>query len=266
MIPSALGDLSNLRVLNLFDNELSGSRFRRAIQAYSLDGFRFDNGSGGLCAPADEAFQNWLQGIRYRDDGPNCLEAPEVDRAALEALYHATDGDDWTNNNNWLSSRPLGEWYGVRTDGEGRVVLLYLSENDLRGEIPSALGDLSNLEWLDLSFNELSGEIPSALGNLSNLERLILRSNELSGEIPSALGDLSNLEWLDLSSNELSGEIPSALGNLSNLERLNLRFNELSGEIPPALGNLSNLERLILSDNHLSGEIPSALGNLSNLE
>ena len=38
------------------------------------------------------------------------------DRAALVALYNATDGPNWVINENWLTDAPLGEWYGVDTD------------------------------------------------------------------------------------------------------------------------------------------------------
>ena len=48
------------------------------------------------------------------------------DRAALVALYNAAGGANWTNNTNWLSARPLGEWHGVTTDGNGRVTELNL--------------------------------------------------------------------------------------------------------------------------------------------
>ena len=44
-----------------------------------------------------------------------------LDRDALVALYNATDGDNWTNNTNWLSDEPLGQWYGVTTDENRRV-------------------------------------------------------------------------------------------------------------------------------------------------
>ncbi|MCY3664296.1 MAG: SUMF1/EgtB/PvdO family nonheme iron enzyme [Gemmatimonadetes bacterium] len=245
-IPSALGNLSNLQELYLYGNELRGS-IPQSYTSLSLEKFLFDNGSGGLCAPADEAFQNWLQGIALRDNGPNCPEASEAseasdlarDRAALEALYHATNGDNWKNNNNWLSDRPLGEWYGVTTDDEGRVVQLNLLGNELRGEIPATLDNLSSLRVLNLSGNELGGEIPATLGNLANLQELRLSYNELSGEIPSALGNLSSLRVLSLSGNQLSGEIPSALGNLANLQELYLSYNELRGEIPQSYTSLS---------------------------
>ena len=50
------------------------------------------------------------------------------DRAALAALYNATDGANWRNNTNWRSDKPLGEWYGVTTDAQGRVTDLELQE------------------------------------------------------------------------------------------------------------------------------------------
>ena len=189
-------------------------------------------------------------------------ESPE-DRAALVALYNATDGDNWTDNTNWLSGRPLYEWHGIATDDNGRVVYLSLPNNQLSGEIPPELGNLANLEWLELYENQLSGEIPPELGNLVNLRELRLYDNQLSGEIPAELGNLSSLEHLDLYDNQLSGEIPAELGNLSSLEHLDLSDNELR-EIPPELGNLTNLYALYLAGNELR-EIPPELGNLTNL-
>ena len=47
------------------------------------------------------------------------------DRAALEALYYATDGPNWVNNNNWLSESPLNDWAGITAEiigEEERVV------------------------------------------------------------------------------------------------------------------------------------------------
>ena len=181
-------------------------------------------------------------------------------------LYNATDGPNWWNNANWLSNAPVREWYGVSVDNSGRVVGLHLYENGLSGTIPSELGNLTDLQWLEFSSNQLSGEIPEELGNLTNLGSLGLFSNQLSGEIPEELGNLTNLQWLEFSSNQLSGEIPEELGNLTNLYGLQLPSNQLSGEIPEELGNLTNLGSLGLSSNQLSGEIPEELGNLTNLQ
>ena len=191
---------------------------------------------------------------------------PSPDRAVLVALYNATDGDNWTDKENWLSDESLGDWQGVTTDDEGRVIELHLWENNLIGEIPTELGDLSELTTLELQNNQLTGEIPSELGNLSNLSVLYLYENQLSGEIPSELGNLASLTELDLPGNDLSGEIPVELGNLSDLTVLSLSRNQLSGEIPSELGRLSNLTGLYLWGNQLDSEIPSELGSLANLE
>ena len=50
--------------------------------------------------------------------------AANSDRAALMALYNATDGGNWTNNTNWGSNEDLDEWDGVSTDSDGRVEVL----------------------------------------------------------------------------------------------------------------------------------------------
>ena len=134
----------------------------------------------------------------------------ETDREALVALYNATDGENWNQSDNWLSDAPLGEWKGVLTD-DRRVVVLYLGDNGLTGEIPPELGSLSNLTALSLYHNALSGAIPAELGSLSNLAELDLRNNALSGAIPAELGSLSNLTNLRLLSNDLSGCVPSSL-------------------------------------------------------
>ena len=48
-------------------------------------------------------------------EGTSQPEGPsqDGDRAALVALYHATGGDNWRRNDNWLSDAPLTNWTGV---------------------------------------------------------------------------------------------------------------------------------------------------------
>ena len=191
-----------------------------------------------------------------------------TDRAALIAFYNATDGPNWENYRNrlWLSDAPIGEWHGVTTDPNGRVIRLDpWGENQLTGAIPPELGNLTNLRSLRLSGNQLTGPIPPELGNLISLEELRLGRNQLTGPIPPELGNLISLEELRLSRNQLMGAIPSELGNLTNLEYLDLGGNQLTGAIPPELGNLTNLEYLDLGGNQLTGAIPPELGSLANL-
>ena len=123
------------------------------------------------------------------------------DRAALVALYEATDGPNWVNNDNWLTDAPLHEWHGVQTDLSGRVVELRLMQNDLTGAIPGQIGDLTRLRELLLHENGLAGAIPPELGSLGRLESLFLNDNRLSGTVPRSFLELLNLRSLRLGSN-----------------------------------------------------------------
>ena len=197
--------------------------------------------------------------------GHGFAKLPTVDRTALMALYKATDGANWTNNTNWLTSRALSTWYGVTTDSQGRITELNLTRNQLKGELPTELANLTNLEVLALGGNQMPGTVPAWLSSLANLQELYLWDNKLTGEIPTELGNLTNLTILVLSENQLTGPIPSELGSLTNLTILVLYKNQLIGEIPRELSNLTNLTILALYENQLIGEIPADLSNLSNL-
>ncbi len=186
------------------------------------------------------------------------------DRAALEALYKATSGLKWTNNDNWLTDAPLGAWYGVSTDEDGKVVRLKMSNNGLTETIPPEIGNLTRLKSLGLADNELTGTIPPEIGNLANLEDLFLDGNGLTGAIPAEIGKLTNLEELELEGNGLTGAIPAEIGNLASLKHLYLYGNKLTG-IPPEIGNLASLKHLGLGYNKLTG-IPPEIGKLTNLE
>ena len=197
------------------------------------------------------------------------------DRAALEAIYDATGGASWTDDTNWKTAAPLGEWSGVTTDADGRVTWLSLPGNGLSGRLPNAVGDLALLRGLNLGErwdsggwheNALTGSIPPALGKLTNLDFLHLGANELTGPTPGALGNLVNLTRLYLYDNALTGPVPEWLRNLVNLDRLYLGDNALTGTVPAWLGDLTKLSDLDLNRNELTGPIPSELGNLANLE
>ncbi|CAN0571569.1 unnamed protein product, partial [Laminaria digitata] len=56
-----------------------------------------------------------------------------TDRDALVALYNATDGAHWKRKTNWNTSADLSQWHGIKVNGQGRVVELHLSDNNLRG-------------------------------------------------------------------------------------------------------------------------------------
>ena len=224
------------------------------------------------------------------------------ERTALTALYEATSGQDWKTNDGWLSDGPLDKWQRVTINESGQVTGLDLGANRLNGEIPTELGDLSNLKVLYLSDNNLTGTLPQGLTALSGLESFRFHNNsglcapideefqtwlhgiaeiygsscapEDSLEDREALVQLynaldgenwnNNANWLtELPIRQWHGVINDASGRVT---RLLLESNGLAGEIPKELGSLSNLKRLELGNNDLTGEIPRELGNLSDLE
>ena len=292
-IPAELGDLTSLTTLLLFNNQLTGEIPAELGSLAGLEWLYLDNNQLTGEIPAELGSLAGLEGLFLGENGLTgcipgglrdvplndlaqlgldyCMPAASAgdaatDRAALVALYNATDGANWRIKRNWLSNAPMGEWDGVTTNSDGWVTHLDLQRNQLTGEIPAELGSLTNLERLWLAGNQLTGEIPAELGSLTNLEGLSLNDNQLTGEIPAELGSLTNLEELFLNNNQLTGEIPAELGGLSNLTRLWLQGNQLTGEIPAELGDLTSLTVLYLHNNQLTGEIPAELGSLTHLD
>ena len=202
-IPAELGNLSRLELLYISDNNLTGALPQSLTGISGLESFHFHN-NPGLCAPIDETFQAWLSGIA-KVRGSSCAAEDSLeDRQVLVELFGALNGENWTNNTNWLTERPIREWYGITSDASGRVDGLVLGSNGLTGEMPTGLGSLSNLKRMELSNNHLTGEIPKD-GSLS-MQRL-----ELGDWRDTGLGNL--MEILLLGSNQLTGEIPMELGS-----------------------------------------------------
>jgi len=140
------------------------------------------------------------------------------------------------------------------------VTKVYLAGKNLT-TLPPEIGNLKNLEMLDLSSNPLT-TLPPEIGNLKNLEMLHLDDNQLT-TIPKEIGNLTNLEYLDLSSNLLT-TLPPEIGKLTNLKWLYLGENLLT-TLPPEIGKIKDLEYLDLEDNNLT-TLPSEIGKLTNLE
>ena len=132
----------------------------------------------------------------------------------------------------------------------------------LTGEIPSEIGQLTNLVTLKLHYNELTGSIPPEIGNLTSLVKLDLRYNNLSGSIPTEVWSLISLKELGIQKNQFSGTIPSAIGNLTELTHLYLYGNQFTGSIPAEIGNLINVWKLHLNNNQFTGLIPETICNI----
>lgn len=212
----------------------------------------------------------------------------QQDSLALIDLFNNTEGARWYQNQNWLTSEPVNNWYGL-TVTENRVTGLVLYNNNLNGSIPASLGNLTALTNLAIFGNNgLHGKIPTSIGNLVNLLSLNLSNNNLSDTITSTFGNLIHLTTLNLATNKLEGNLPSAFGNLTDLTDLALNTNQITAipaslgnlvnlrnlllfqnlltSLPDELGNLISLKKLYLSENQLVSNIPASLGNLINLQ
>ncbi|KAG5020290.1 hypothetical protein JHK85_016613 [Glycine max] len=116
---------------------------------------------------------------------------------------------------------------------------------------------MESLRKLDLSLSGLMGLILHELGNLSNLQHLNLGYNyALQIDNLNWISRLSSLEYHDLNAQiRLNGTISKSFEFLKNLQVSNLGANSLTGDMPVTFGTLSNLVTLYLSSNLLEGSI-----------
>ncbi|KAI3409021.1 uncharacterized protein J3R85_019901 [Psidium guajava] len=198
---------------------------------------------------------------------------------------------------------------------------LDLSMNNFGGtKIPGFIGSLKQLRYLNLSGASFGGVIPPSLGNLSQLQYLDLHNcfvetsqndllwlpglsalrylnlgaidlikaadywlraiNSLPSltelRLPNCLLsklhlslpfiNVTSLEVLDLSNNNFNSTLPRWLFNLTRLVHLDLNSNSLGGELLDEFANLASLQELDMSQNsNLKGRLPKSLGSLCEL-
>ncbi|PPS11392.1 hypothetical protein GOBAR_AA09251 [Gossypium barbadense] len=222
-IPSHLGNLSHLQVLNLGGNFglraedlvwLSVNMLPSLVRLY-LDGFQ----------------------LKSLD-----LTLPSLNLTSLEVL------DLFYN----LIKSPLPHWFSNLTN----LQVLNLRSNKFYGSIPFWIGSLCKLRLLRLNSNRIHGRIIGVLDRFSacqnnSLEILYLGGNYLVGSLPQSLGTLRNLQELDLNTNFFWGSNPASIGNLSSLEFLELSDNNLNGTIPESFWRLAKLSTMSLESNQM---------------
>ncbi len=159
------------------------------------------------------------------------------ERDVLILLYGTMGGEYWWSGDydrKGYADKPVGEWDGVITDEDGRVISLNVTPY-FEARLTSQIGVLERLESLSIYGNGsgcVTGPLPKELSDCKNLTILNLPYNKVES-IPEELIQCMNLRFLDLRHSNLYG-IPMDLGKL-NLEYLNLSNNGIKGKLPPSI-------------------------------
>lgn len=250
-LPPEVSLLSSLRTMSLIVNEIQGTMPSEMGHLTALEGLAIGMNqlSGNL--PTQLGLLSNLTFLEVTGQGLSGTVPSELGLLPLEFLLL----DD-----NAFSGTMASELFQVPS----HYKVFYMANNHLHGKLPTELGNMKDVGYLDLFRNSLSETIPSETGLLTSLIYLTGHINEFSGMMPSELGLLPSVELFLWQQNEFTGMIPSELGLWSSVEVLSLSRNEFSGPIPSEFGMMSSVRGMDLEANALSGPIPSQLGLLSD--
>lgn len=220
-LPSELGLIPSLPVIDLTGNKLSGS-----IPAALFSSIRYLDLSG-----------NQFTGVSWESmhtdtfgSADPVIEYLDISANHLSGTFPARWNRQLANLRVLDASRNALTGTLSFPKDLSLLEMLFLGANLLTGTIPQLTG---SLRLLDLGQNLLTGTIPSTILSTTSLEALILADNELEGENTLDLFvSLSKLEVLQLQNNHLKGSIPAA-SQWSELGTLSLRNNGFTGPIPP---------------------------------
>ncbi|XP_050273275.1 receptor-like protein 7 [Quercus robur] len=158
-----------------------------------------------------------------------------------------------------------------------KLTYLNLSHSAFFGQIPFEVSKLSQLSSLDLCCNyDLSSGIyflqfkqlslTSLVGNLTRIENLDLSGVNIFSTVPNIFANLSNLRSLYLHDFGMHGQFPIGIFKLPNLRVLDVKYNQdLTGSWPHFQYWSSRLEEIDLGSTGFTGELPTSMGNFGSL-
>ncbi|XP_054815616.1 probable leucine-rich repeat receptor-like serine/threonine-protein kinase At3g14840 isoform X2 [Prosopis cineraria] len=216
-IPVELANISTLQILNIGFNQFSANLPPELGKLPQLKRLRIsDNHFSGKIP---DFIGNWTNLTRLAIVGSGLSGPLPVGLSLLANLVDLRI----SNLNGPVSYFPkLNNLIGLKT--------MVLRSCNIVGHLPDFIGDMPNLNVLDLSFNKLSGEVPSRITGLSRVQSLYLSGNMLSGPVPAWLAVGGN--DVDLSYNNFS---------VSNLEHSPCEQQNVNLFANPLEGNSSGL-------------------------
>ncbi|KAF3447726.1 hypothetical protein FNV43_RR08429 [Rhamnella rubrinervis] len=238
MIPSRIGDLTNLSHLNFsnagFQGQIPGG-ISNLTRLVALD------------LSIQPKFELKLE-------NPN-LSMLVKNLKQLEELY--LDGLNITVRGN--------EWCQALSSSVLNLRVLSLSDCNLSGPVDKSLLKLKSLSVIRLDSNNFSASVLEFFVNFSNLVSLNLSTCRLNGVFPKEIVKVPTLQSLDMSNNpSLQGSLQEFAKN-SALQRLVLGNTNFSGALPTSIGNLQNLSRLELASCYFDEKLPNSMTKLTQL-
>ncbi len=110
--------------------------------------------------------------------------------------------------------------------GAQKLEFLKLNSNDMTGGIPEAIGNFTNLEYLQLNLNQkLGGPVPESFGNLTKLNYFNVTNTGVTS-LPDSIGNLTVLNDLFVYGNKFDS-LPDSIMQLENLTTVNVGYNRI---------------------------------------
>lgn len=140
---------------------------------------------------------------------------------------------------------------------------LFLGGSHLTGPIPDEIGQLTQLEYLLLRSNQFTS-LPSTLGAMTSLIFIDVADNALVGPLPTGVGGLKKLATVYLNNNAISGFADASYAELTSLVVVSISGNRVQGL--PDMSRWSQLQTLDVSFNPITTGFPTSILKSNSLQ